>query len=136
MKVSAGVSIVEVTNPSQPKLLAKVFWPDGAQLGQLTFLGDYAIGNVLPSSDGTAAGKGIVVWSLLHDSSPSPVLGFMCVTRAVVDQSYVYVLNDAGLWIVAAPKGETDTVSLTRGFCATASQQHASFGDQMYQDPR
>lgn len=42
------LSIVEVTNPSQPKLLATVFWPDGAQLGQLTFLGDYAIGYVMP----------------------------------------------------------------------------------------
>lgn len=64
------------------------------------------------------------------------MLGFTCVTRAVVDQGYIYVLNNAGLWIVEAPTGETGTVSLTRGFCLTASQQHASFGDQMYHDSR
>ena len=113
-----GVSIVEVTNASQPTLLARVFWPDGAELGQFTFLGDYAIGNGLPSGGGIAQNRrGIVVSSLPRDSSPGTALGFTCVTRAVVDQQHIYVLNDTGLWIAEAPTGHTIAVSFTRDVC-------------------
>jgi hypothetical protein len=116
-----GVSIVEVTNTSQPTLLASVFWPDGAELGQFTFLGDYAIGNGLPSGAGIARSRrGIVVWSLRHDPRPSDALGFRCVTRAIVDQKQIYVLNDAGLWIVEAPAGHTIAVSFMGSVCTTA----------------
>jgi hypothetical protein len=125
-----GVSIVEVTNPSQPTLLATVFWPDGAELGQFTFLGDYAIGKVLPPGGGTAENRrAIVVWSLPHDSSPGAGLGFTFVTRAVVDQRHIYVLNDAGLWIVEASTGDRAAVSFTTGICTRASRKHASFGN-------
>jgi len=88
-----GVSIVDVTNSSQPKLLCTTFWPEGAEVGGLTFLGDYAIGEVLPIDGPVATDAGGARF----------VKGFMRVKRAILDQGMVYVLTDTDVWILKAP---------------------------------
>jgi hypothetical protein len=89
-----GVSIVDVTNFSQPKLLCTTFWPEGAEVGGLTFLGDYAIGEVLPIGGGPVA---------TDAGGARFVKGFMRVKRAILDQGMVYVLTDTDVWILKAP---------------------------------
>jgi hypothetical protein len=59
-----GVSILDVTDPSQPTVLETTFWPEGENLGQFTFLGDYAVGEVLPCSC-SPLGSGEVLLAIL-----------------------------------------------------------------------
>ena len=89
-----GVSIADVTNFSQPKLVCTTFWPEGVNVGGLTFLGDYVIGEVLPIDTGTAA---------TDTGGTRFVKGFTRVKRAILNEGLVYVLTDTGVWILRAP---------------------------------
>src|SRR5215472_4517997 len=87
-----GVSIVDVTSPSQPKLLGTTFWPEGAELGGLTFMGDYAVGDDTSVSRAhSRLSEAKVVTSLAH------------VKRAIFNEGLVYVLTDTEVWIVGVP---------------------------------
>jgi len=87
-----GVSIIDVTSPSQPKLLGTTFWPEGAELGGLTFMGDYAVGDDTSVSRAhSRLSEAKVVTSLAH------------VKRAIFNEGLVYVLTDTEVWIVGVP---------------------------------
>jgi hypothetical protein len=97
-----GVSILDVTNLSHPKLLSTTFWPEGAELGTVTFMGDYAIGKVLAINDNAVVGDGPALRTGFLSRKLQPK-GFGPVKRAIFDGGVVFLLTDTGVWIVESP---------------------------------
>jgi hypothetical protein len=73
---------------------------------QFTFLGDYAVGEVLSSGCDPRPTDGRVVLHRSRLDDPWAWLGFTCVKRAMdVEGGLVYVLSDTGLGIVGTSSG-------------------------------
>ena len=101
-----GVSLLDVSDPTQPKLLGTTFWPEGAELGGLTFLGDYAIGKMLPMKDNPATGRekiGFLCEGGDFQTGRESPMGCLRVKRAILDEGVLFILTDSGLCIVEAP---------------------------------
>jgi hypothetical protein len=78
----------------------------GLKARPFTFLGDYAVAEVLSSSCGPRPTEGRVALHGLRLDEPWACLGFTCVKRAmVVEEGLVYVLSENGLWMVGTSSG-------------------------------
>ena len=102
-----GFTVLDVTKPSQPKLLKRVAWPDGATAGSLQLVGNsigLAEGTGLQAAYGRAAAatQNIEFLDLTDPTNPKTVESFSGVTSILADtgRNLVYLTNPEGLWII------------------------------------
>ena len=101
-----GISIVDVSNPTQPKAVGVIPWPNPAAPGRMSLTGDLAIITetaVLPMRSGTSDDD-LVLWDLSNPAAPQVVQKFSGVVKWLQDErNFIYVLNGEGLWVVSKP---------------------------------
>jgi hypothetical protein len=101
-----GISIVDVSNPTQPKAVGVIPWPDPAAPGRMSLTGDLAIiaeNAVLPMRSGTSDDD-LVLWDLSNPAAPQVVQKFSGVVKWLQDErNFIYVLNGEGVWVVSKP---------------------------------
>ena len=101
-----GISIVDISNPAQPKALGVIPWPDPAMSSRMSLAGDLAIiaeSEVLPMHSRTSDDD-LVLWDLSNPGAPRVVQKFSRVVKWLQDErNFIYVLNGEGLWIVSKP---------------------------------
>ena len=101
-----GISIIDISNPAQPKAIGIIPWPDPAVSSRTNLTGDLAIvaeSQVLPTHSGTA-NDDLVLWDLSNPTAPRVVQKFSGVVKWLQDErNFIYVLNGDGLWVVSQP---------------------------------
>ena len=99
-----GISVVDVTQPTKPKLLGVVSWPNPAVASQMNVTGHLGI-----ITESAPAGRDntlpdLVLWDLSNPVSPRIVQRFSGVARWFEDErDFMYVLNGDGLWVISEP---------------------------------
>jgi hypothetical protein len=102
-----GFVIVNVTNPSQPRVINRGGWPNSAPTGRLQMIsGELALAEGLekdsvPATFG-ARTRTLEVLDLSDPANPRAVLSFSGVTSALQDEArhVVYIANGEGLWVL------------------------------------
>jgi len=124
-----GVTVVDVTNPGQPKVIRRLAWPNEASTGRLQMVsGGLALAEG-PDNDSMAAtpppSTTVTVLDLSDLANPRTVLSFSGVTSTLQDEAHnlVYITNREGLWILR------DNQAL-----AAAAKRHACTSDDAYND--
>ena len=101
-----GISIIDISDPAQPKALGVIAWPDPAMLSRMNLAGDLAIiaeSEVLPMHSRTSDDD-LVLWDLSNPVAPRVVQKFSGVVKWLQDErNFIYVLNGEGLWVVSKP---------------------------------
>jgi hypothetical protein len=101
-----GISIVDVSNPAQPKAVGVIAWPDPAASGTMNLTGDLAIiaeSEVL-TMQGSRSNDDLVLLDLSNPAAPQVVHKFSGVVKWLQDErNFIYVLNGEGLWVVSKP---------------------------------
>jgi hypothetical protein len=101
-----GISIVDVSNPAQPKAVGVIAWPDPAASGRMNLTGDLAIiaeSEVLPMQS-SRSNDDLVLLDLSNPAAPQVVQKFSGVVKWLQDErKFIYVLNGEGLWVVPKP---------------------------------
>lgn len=102
-----GLTIVDVTNPNQPKVIKRLAWPNEASTGRLQMVsGGLALAE---GSEGHSAAvdsppstRTVKVLDLSDPANPRTVLSFSGVTSTLDDDAHnlVYITNGEGLWIL------------------------------------
>jgi LVIVD repeat len=102
-----GYTIVEVTNPSQPSLVKRVAWPDGALAGRFQ-----TVSATLGIAEGSAANssamrpepppESLELVDLSDPANPRTIKSFSGVTSVLADdaRNLIYITNGEGLWIL------------------------------------
>lgn len=103
----AGVTLVDVTKPTQPKIVKRTTWPNDTSSGNLEILGgglaleeaSEPTGRTLTSSHSKET---VQVVDLSDVTSPKVLDSFSGVTGVLNDAAHnlVYVTNGDGLWIL------------------------------------
>lgn len=99
-----GISVVDVTQPTKPKILGVVSWPNPEVASQMNVTGHLGIitENAAAPRDNTFAD--LVLWDLSNPVSPRIVQRFSGVARWFEDErDFMYVLNGDGLWVISEP---------------------------------
>ncbi len=110
-----GVSVIDVSEPAHPRSLKTITWPGDAQLGQLDFLGDVALGDASEVASPVDA-KDFVVYDLSNPTEPRVAQRFTGVRRTIIDKDgFVYLLNGTGLWILSTTPVQEPNPSLYGG---------------------
>jgi len=101
-----GISIIDISDPAQPKALGVIPWPDPAMSSRMNLAGDLAIiaeSDVLPMHSRTSDDD-LVLWDLSNPAAPRVVQKFSGVVKWLQDErNFIYVLNGEGLWIISKP---------------------------------
>ena len=101
-----GISIIDVSNPAQPKAVGVIPWPDPDVSSRMNLTGDLAIiaeNPVLPMHRSTSEDD-LVLWDLSNPAAPQVVQKFSGVVKWLQDErNFIYVLNGEGLWVVSKP---------------------------------
>jgi uncharacterized secreted protein with C-terminal beta-propeller domain len=101
-----GVSIIDVSKPSQAKTLGMISWPDPAASSRMDVTGNLAIiaeKQMLPMRSSTS-NDDLVLWDLSNPAAPRVVQKFTGVVKWLQDErNFIYVLNGGGLWVVSEP---------------------------------
>ena len=101
-----GISIIDITKPTEPKAVGMIPWPDPAMSSRMNVTGDLAIiaeSGVLPLRS-SIADDDLVFWDLSNPAAPRVVQKFSGVVRWLQDErDFVYVLNGDGLWVISKP---------------------------------
>lgn len=101
-----GISVIDISKPSEPKSVAVMPWPDPAMSSRMNLTGDLAIiaeTGITPVRR-TTADDDLVLWDLSNPAIPRVVQKFSGVVRWLQDQrDFIYVLNGDGLWVVSKP---------------------------------
>jgi hypothetical protein len=100
-----GISIIDISNPAQPKAVGIIPWPDPAVSSRMNLTGDLAIIveiEVLPTRN--PANDDLVLWDLSNPAVPRVVQKFSGVVKWLQDErNFIYVLNGEGSWVVSKP---------------------------------
>lgn len=100
-----GISVVDITQPTKPKILGVVSWPNPAVASQMNITGH--LGIITENADATDRGSSftdLVLWDLSNPVSPRIVQRFSGVARWFEDErDFMYVLNNDGLWVISEP---------------------------------
>jgi hypothetical protein len=125
-----GVTVVDVTNPGQPKVIRRLAWPNEASTGRLQMVSSGLALAEGPDNDSMAATpppstKTVKVLDLSDLANPRTVLSFSGVTSTLEDdaRNLVYITNREGLWILR------DNQAL-----AAAAKRNACTSDDAYND--
>ncbi len=118
-----GFAIIDVTKPSQPKLIQHVAWPNQASAGKLQLIGAGLVLAIAPEADPGKPGsdypaQSVRVLDLSDPGNPQTLHSFSGVTSVVADdgRDLIYITNSEGLWILrhrqeqAAPKEWEDAI--------------------------
>jgi hypothetical protein len=101
-----GVSIIDVSKPSQAKTLGVISWPNPATSSRMNVTGNLAIiaeSQMLPMRSSTS-NDDLVLWDLSNPAAPRVVQKFTGVVKWLQDErNFIYVLNGDGLWVVSEP---------------------------------
>jgi hypothetical protein len=101
-----GISIIDISNPAQPKAIGVIPWPDPAVSSRMNLTGDLAIiaeSEVVPRHS-SASNDDLVLWDLSNPAAPRVVQKFSGVVKWLQDErNFIYVLNGDGLWVVSKP---------------------------------
>jgi hypothetical protein len=100
-----GVSIIDVSKPSQAKTLGVISWPDPAASSRMNVTGNLAIieSQMLPMRSSTS-NDDLVLLDLSNPAAPRVVQKFTGVVKWLQDErNFIYVLNGDGLWVVSEP---------------------------------
>lgn len=102
-----GFTVVDATKPSQPNLLKRVAWPDGASAGKLQLvngrLGFAEGSNVhFPSASAESSPETVELLDLSDPANPRTVETLSDVTSVFIDEGggLIYITNPEGLSIV------------------------------------
>lgn len=105
-----GFTVVDVTKPSQPNLLKRVVWPDGASAGGLQLVSGTL--GLAEGSDSRAASmragsasESVELLDLSDPGNPRTVEKFSGVTSVLTDEGrhLIFITNMDGLWILQGP---------------------------------
>jgi hypothetical protein len=111
-----GISVVDVTEPSKPKVVRVIPWPDPAVSSHMNVTGNLALiteREVLPANADTSKDD-LVLWDLGNPAAPQVVKKFSGVVRFLQDShNFVYVLNSEGLWVISTPDHQTEQAEST-----------------------
>ena len=101
-----GISIIDISKPTQPKAVGVIPWPDPALSGRMSLTGALAIiaeSEVLPMHSITSTDD-LVFWDVSNPTAPRVVQKFSGVVKWLQDERrFIYVLNGDGLWVVSEP---------------------------------
>lgn len=101
-----GISIIDISKPTQPKAVGVVPWPNPAVSSRMNLTGDLAI---IAESEAQpmrsrASNDDLVLWDLSNPATPRVVQKFSGVVKWLQDErNFIYVLNGDGLWVVSEP---------------------------------
>jgi hypothetical protein len=102
-----GISIVDVSKPSQAKTLGVISWPDPAASSTMNVTGNLAIiaeTEMRSMQGGSTSNDDLVLWDLSNPAAPRVVQKFTGVVKWLQDErNFIYVLNRDGLWVVSEP---------------------------------
>jgi hypothetical protein len=101
-----GISIIDISKPTQPKAIAVIPWPDPAMSSTMNVTGNLAIiaeTGVLAMRS-SASNDDLVLWDLSNPAAPRVMQKFSGVVKWLQDErNFIYVLNGDGLWVVSKP---------------------------------
>src|SRR5713101_3855023 len=101
-----GISIIDISKPTQQKAVGVIPWPDPALSGRMSLTGALAIiseSEVVPMHSITSTDD-LVLWDLSNPAAPRVVQKFLGVVKWLQDErNFIYVLNGVGLWVVSRP---------------------------------
>jgi hypothetical protein len=125
-----GVTVVDVTNPDQPKVIKRLAWPNEAPTGRLQMVSSGLALAEGPDSDSIAAApppstKTVKVLDLSDLANPRTVLSFSGVTSTLAEdaRNLVYITNGEGLWILRNNQA-----------LAAAAKRHACTSEDAFKD--
>src|SRR5713101_2224014 len=101
-----GISIIDISKPTQPKEVGVIPWPDPALSGRMSLTGALAI---IDESEGfpmhsITSTDDLVLWDLSNPAAPRVIQKFSGVVKWLQDERrFIYVLNSDGLWVVSEP---------------------------------
>ena len=102
-----GFTIIDVTKPSEAKIVKQVAWPNQASSGKLQLVKAGLVLSATPEKGNENAAGGVATESLnlldLRDpANPQTIQGFTGVTTVLQDESrsLLYITNPEGLWIL------------------------------------
>ena len=95
-----GISIIDISKPTQPKAVAVIPWPDPDLSSRMSLTGNLAViaeTEVLPMHISTSKDD-LVLWDLSNPVAPRVVQKFSGVVKWLQDErNFIYVLNGDGL---------------------------------------
>ena len=101
-----GISIIDISKPTQPKAVAVIPWPDPDLSSRMSLTGNLAViaeTEILPMHSRTSTDD-LVLWDLSNPVAPRVVQKFSGVVKWLQDERrFIYVLNSDGLWVVSEP---------------------------------
>jgi len=102
-----GFVIIDVTKPSQPKVIQHVAWPNQASAGKLQMIGEGLALAIAADGDAGRIGsdyatQSVKVVDLTDPANPQTLQSFSGVTSMVADdgRDLIYIANSEGLWIL------------------------------------
>ena len=101
-----GISLIDISKPTQPKAVAVIPWPDPDLSSSMSLTGNLAViaeTEILPMYSRTSTDD-LVLWDLSNPVAPRVVQKFSGVVKWLQDErNFIYVLNGDGLWVVSVP---------------------------------
>jgi len=99
-----GISIIDISNPAEPKIVGRTPWPDPALTSRMNVTGDLAIIAETDVPRKSSSSDDLVLWDLSNPAVPRVVQKFTGVVKWLQDErDFIFVLNGDGLWVVAKP---------------------------------
>jgi hypothetical protein len=102
-----GISIIDISKPTQPKSVAVIPWPDPDLSSRMSLTGGVAViseSEILPMRSSKTSTDDLVLWDLSNPTAPRVVQKFSGVVKWLQDErNFIYVLNGDGLWVVSEP---------------------------------
>ena len=94
-----GISIIDISKPAEPKVIAMIPWPDPAMSSRMNVTGDLAIiaeTEVLPMRS-SSSGDDLVLWDLSNPAVPRVMQKFSGVVKWLQDErNFIYAMNGDG----------------------------------------
>jgi len=113
-----GITIIDVSNPAQPKPVGVTPGPNPAMSSWMNVTGNLAIveeNGVLPTR--RASNDDLVLWDLSNPSAPRIVQKFSGVVKWLQDErSFIYVLNGEGLWVVSNTDRDSEQTNSSNSY--------------------
>lgn len=101
-----GISIIDISKPTQPKVIGAIPWPDPGLSARMSLTGTVAIvseSKVLSMHSITSTDD-LVLWDMSNPATPRVVQKFPKVVKWLQDErNFIYVLNGDGLWVISEP---------------------------------
>ncbi len=97
------ISVVDVSNPRQPKLINRAAWPQQVAAGQLQLIGSgLAISENPQNQPARSTPENVNILDLTNPAQPQVLAHFSGVTSVLPDnaRNLVFLANADGLWIV------------------------------------